>query len=496
MCITNRLGPGMLGVALAKLVLPAHRCAGKHGLPTASLVPKDEELPRENKGTSIFFAQSFGSFSSFLAIVAALTIGFPQEPFAQAPKPSSHLAFNHALRLAEERSVSLQAEDAKGRASRERAVSASHLPDPVLRLSVDNLPATGSSRFNLTDDFMTMRSVGVTQTFIGSEKRNARRDRFEREAELAVSMRSVELAKLQTETALAWFERHYQQRILDLLEREREEAVFTTEAVYTAYRSGRGAQADVFAAKEEIARIGNRIHETRADISNSITLLARWIGDSARLPLGAAPTVSKTSWDGRDIAHQVDLHPQIQALHSREQVALAQVNVAKAEKNADWSLSLMFSRRGDNFSDMVSIGASVPLQWNQKNRQDRELAARLEEVSVIRANREEIRRGLHSDVERMLATWRANLRRMQDYDRSITPLAIKGTNAALATYRGGKGPLADVLEARRMELSAQLERLRIEKQTAAIWAWLEFLIPESESSTDAIISKSEKAPGN
>ena len=37
----------------------------------------------------------------------------------------------------------------------------------------------------------------------------------------------------------------------------------------------------------------------------------------------------------------------------------------------------MFSQRGSAYSNMVSLNVSVPLQWDQKNRQDRELAARL-----------------------------------------------------------------------------------------------------------------------
>ena len=495
MSTIKRLAPGMPELTLVTLVPPSHGVAENHELLSTVPMPKDEEPPREAKAPPTFVAQSFRGFSSLLVAVATLTISFPEEPFAQAPEPAAELTFDHALRLAEERSFSLQAKDARGRSSRERAISASSLPDPVLRFSVDNLPVTGSMRYSLTDDFMTMRSVGVTQTFTGSDKRDARRDRFEREAELTSALRSMELARLRTETARAWFDRFYQQRILKLLERQREEAVLMTEAVSTAYRSGRGPQTNVLAAQEEISRIDNRIHEVRADLSNSTTLLARWIGESARLLLGTAPALSNIDWDGLDTAHQVDLHPEIQALNSKERVALAEVKVAREDKNADWSLSLMFSRRGDNFSDMVSVGASIPLQWNQKNRQDRELAARLEKVAEIRAEREEMRRAHHSEVERMLATWRSNLLRVRDYDQSLIPLAAEKTNASVAAYRGGKGSLATVLEARRMELNTQLERLRIEKQAAAIWAWLEFLVPEPDVSADATNSKSDKEPG-
>jgi outer membrane protein, heavy metal efflux system len=38
-----------------------------------------------------------------------------------------------------------------------------------------------------------------------------------------------------------------------------------------------------------------------------------------------------------------------------------------------------------------------------------------------------------------------------------------------------------VLEARRMEIDTQVERLRIEMQTAALWTSLEFLLPDGDS---------------
>jgi outer membrane protein, heavy metal efflux system len=60
-------------------------------------------------------------------------------------------------------------------------------------------------------------------------------------------------------------------------------------------------------------------------------------------------------------------------------------------------------------------------------------------------------------------------------------LARERTQAALAAYRGGKLPLSSVLEARRMEIDTQVERLRIEMQTAALWTSLEYLLPDGDS---------------
>src|SRR5438128_1439803 len=76
-----------------------------------------------------------------------------------------------AQRRALERSRQLAAQDFAVTASREMAVAAGQLPDPVLKLGVDNLPISGSDQFSLTRDFMTMRRIGVMQELTRGEKR-------------------------------------------------------------------------------------------------------------------------------------------------------------------------------------------------------------------------------------------------------------------------------------------------------------------------------------
>ena len=44
----------------------------------------------------------------------------------------------------------------------------------------------------------------------------------------------------------------------------------------------------------------------------------------------------------------------------------------------------MFSQRGSAYSNMVSLNVSIPLQWDQKNRQDREVSARLALAEQLR----------------------------------------------------------------------------------------------------------------
>ena len=387
------------------------------------------------------------------------------------------LTFDQALRLAQERSRQLTAQDFAAAGARQMAVAAAQLPDPTLTAGINNLPINGADRFSLTRDFMTMRSIGVMQQFTRSDKRDARAARFEREAESAESGRTLALANLRRDTALAWLDRHYQERVREILVAQRDEARLQIEAADAAYRGGRGAQTDVFQARTAVAQIEDRMAQADRQIATAKSRLARWVGEAASQPLAAAPNMDDLSVDWTRLDDHISHHPQIELMIRQEQVARAEAEIAQANKRSDWSAELMYSQRGPAHSNMISINFSIPWQLDRKNRQDRELAAKLAVIDQLQAQREEATREHGADVRTWLQQWQSNRDRLARYDNSLLPLSAERTRAALAGYRGGSAPLGAVLEARRMEIDTRLERVRLEMENAGLWAQLEYLIP-------------------
>ena len=47
----------------------------------------------------------------------------------------------------------------------------------------------------------------------------------------------------------------------------------------------------------------------------------------------------------------------------------------------------------------------------------------------------------------------------------------------MTAYRSGTGPLASVLDGRRSEIDTTIERLKLELESARVWARLYFLLP-------------------
>ncbi|RSZ29540.1 MULTISPECIES: TolC family protein [unclassified Variovorax] len=401
---------------------------------------------------------------------------------AQTPSPSA-LALQDALRMAQDRSQQLVAQDALATASREMAVAAGQRPDPVLRAGISNLPVNGEDRFSLTRDFMTMRSVGVMQEFTRSDKLSARSARYEKEAEVADAGRSLALTKLQAGAAAAWLDRYFQERAREVLSQQRNEARLQVEAADAAYRGGKGNQADVFTARSAVAQIEDRIVQADRQIATATTALARWVGAPATSPLGPLPKIDQIPLTPRDLESRLAHHPQIQLMLKQEETAQAEAEMARANKKSDWTVEVMYSQRGSAYSNMLSVNLSVPLQWDQKNRQDRELSAKLAMVERMRAEREEATRSHVSEAMAMLQEWQSDRDRLGRYDNSLIPLAAERTRAAIAAYRGGAAPLYGVLEARRNEIEVRLERIRLEMDAGRLWAQLNYLIPEGHVAT-------------
>jgi outer membrane protein TolC len=148
-------------------------------------------------------------------------------------------------------------------------------------------------------------------------------------------------------------------------------------------------------------------------------------------------------------------------------------------------VELAFQQRGPAYSNMVSFGVSVPLQWDQKNRQDRELAARLAQVEQANAEREDTLRAHVAEVRTMMNEWQNNRERHVRYEQELVPLAHSRALAQVAAYRGGKAALADVLAARRNEIEVRLQALQLEADSARLWAQLNFLFPQDGASADS-----------
>ncbi len=400
--------------------------------------------------------------------------------FLPALAAADPLSLSGAQQRAVERSRLLAAQDLAAAAARDMAVAAARLPDPVLKLGVDNYPIQGNDRFSFTRDSMTMRRIGVMQEFTRIDKRQLRAERFEREADKSLAEKSAVVANLRRDVALAWLDAYYTDAMAQLIDSQIAQAKLEIDAAGSAYRAGRGSQAELLNARNALAMLEDRATDIRSKARNARTMLARWIGTAADMRLADKPPTDSIPLHVDALDAQLAHHPEISVLGKQVAVAETEARLAQADKNADWSVELMFNQRGPAYDNMISVGVSIPLQWDQKNRQDRELSARLAQLEQAQAQRDEALRMHAAELRTMLNEWEARRERGARYRRDLIPLGMQRTQAMLAAYRGGKASLAEALGARRDEIEIRMQALQLELETDRLWAQLNFLYPANE----------------
>jgi outer membrane protein TolC len=428
--------------------------------------------------------------SATFALAFLLSLAIPIKAVAAA---NAALTLEQAQQRALERSRALPAQEAFIAATRELAVAAGRLPDPILRAGIDNLPVSGSDRFNIGSDFMTMRRIGVMQELTAADKRRLRAAQLERSADKAVAEKEVATAGIERDTAQAWLDLFFAKQMDDLVRHQVAQARIDLEAAEAAYRAGKGNQGEVLAARGRIGSAQDKVSDFDARVRTAQSIFARWVGPGVDVASASLPDMDHVRLDPDSLDSQLAHHPEIAVLDRQEAIARTEVQLADANRHPDWSVEVSLQHRGQGYSNMLSVGVSVPLQWDRKNRQDRELAARILQADQIRDEREESLRAHTAEVRVMLDEWRSGRERIARYRRELVPLAADQSAAILAAYRGGKASLAEVLAARRNELDVRLQGLQLEAETAKRWAQLNFLYPSGHS-TPASMNQPEARP--
>jgi outer membrane protein TolC len=392
------------------------------------------------------------------------------------------LTLVQAQQRALQRSRQLPAQDALIVAASERAIAAGQRPDPVLKAGIDNLPVSGPDRYSLGADFMTMRRIGLMQEWTRSDKLRLRALQFEKGADKARAEKALLVSRVERETALAWLELFYADRATALAVELQQQAGLAVQAAEAGYRGGKSSQAELLAARSALAMADDRHAELLQRQQNARVMLTRWTGEdgagagSSPMLVGA-PDIDHLALDPATLETALAHHPEVAVLERQRDLASVQAELSRADRKPDWTVEVALQQRGGAYSNMVSVGLSVPLQWNRARRQDRELSAQLAQVEQAQDERDELLRTHLAETRVLLDAWQSGRARLRRYREQVLPLAEQRGSAALAAYRGGKASLAEVVSARTAGFDARMQALALEAATANTWAQLNFLAP-------------------
>jgi outer membrane protein TolC len=419
------------------------------------------------------FLSSHPGHQLIAGVVAAL-VALPAARAQESPP----LSLDEALRLASDRSPQIAAQRSAIDSAQQASVAARQLPDPKLFFGVENLPVTTSDAFSFTQDFMTMRKIGLMQDFPRGEKRDLRGKLAEQVAAREQAMLGDVQLALRRDVAGAWIERYFAQRMAAVVDEQTAEVQLQADTMQAGVATGKAQPAELLAVKVSLQTLLDKRADFDKQAARAKVMLARWLGDAAARPLApfalpAAPA------DRGTLADHIPHHPHLQSLEYQVRAAQADASLAQASVKPDWSLEFAYAQRGPSFSNMISVQVTVDLPLFRHNRQNRDIASKVALVEQARDLKEDALRLHLSEEQAAWVDWDTATARLQRFDDSLLPLSHERTQAALAAYRGGRSDLAPVLQARRDELDTKLQSVQLAADQARAYAQLLYFLPEA-----------------
>ncbi|AVJ18642.1 TolC family protein [Serratia rhizosphaerae] len=395
-----------------------------------------------------------------------------------ASAQAAGLTLEQSLSAAERYSAELSANRHQVSALRNMADSALQLPDPKLKLGIENIPVQGGNGHRLTRDGMTMGRIGIMQDYVSGNKRQRKADTLRAEAEKTSANSAAIRARLQQQTAQAWLELALSQQTL----RDARALVAESERQISAQRagvaSGSSSASEVVDARLTLLAMQDQISTAERDVTVAQARLTQLTGQQIEQVVGKLPRFERLPADGDVLRQAIRQHPDVVQAGREADVAKARSAQSAIAAIPDVGVEVYYARRADGYEDMAGVMLSVDLPLFKAQRQDKNYAADVSRTLEANDQLTLLIRDHRAQLDTLLAQYQAAQAQWQRQQQQAIPLQQQRLDLLLAQYRSGNSNLSAVLSARRALLDARLNAGQAARQLAQLWAAIRYLIPQ------------------
>jgi outer membrane protein, heavy metal efflux system len=207
--------------------------------------------------------------------------------------------------------------------------------------------------------------------------------------------------------------------------------------------------------------------EARQQLASAFVVLARWTGRSVdevaapRLPVSPAEQAF------------IDAHPLVVARKRDVAVARGEATATAANRHPNWTWEVAYGQR-TGFSDLLTVGVTIPLPISAQARQDRDTAAKLALADKAEAELAEATRIAEAEYRTLVSDARRVQERIHSYETGVLTPAAQRTAAAHAALAANQASVAMVFDARHAELEARRKLLVLMRELDRVRAQLAY----------------------
>ena len=367
-------------------------------------------------------------------------------------------------------------------AATQRVQPAGALPDPVLRVELENINNYGSdARPNLLPARVGDTKYTVIQPLPAWGKRDLRRDVAAADAQQAGARAAATWSELAARIKAAYAQYYLAaanvrltQEILDLMARLEQVAQARYASGLVAQQDAIRAQLEQTAMRSELIALDNEKRQLRVRLN---TLLARDAAAPLAEPQSPRPLPALTVLDSSALASRArNANPSLQAEEARLRGAEKNRELTRRNRYPDFQVGVVPTQVGSRITTWgVMVEMNIPLQQSSRRAQEREAEAL---VGAARSRSEAVANQLLGELGESLAGIEAAKRSETLVATQQLPQAELSFRSALAAYENGKVDFATLLDAQRQIRKARLDRLKAQVEAQLRLAEIERILGE------------------
>ncbi len=416
--------------------------------------------------------------------------------FNVVPQASAQgvITLDQAILMATQNDLWLEASRFREQSTRANSVVAGQLPDPVIKMSIANLPLDS---FELNQEPMSQLTVGFSQVFPRGDSRALKQRHLQELGAEHSIMRLERSEKLGVVVAHLWLENYRNREAIRLIEKDRALFEHLVDVAQSSYTSalGKTRQQDLIRAQLELTRLEDRLTVLQQREERARAQLSEWLPtiETVRLSIDSElPTlvlrhpglIETRSVSEARLINWLQRHPSIRILDQKVKVGGTNVLIAQQQYKPQWGLSLGYGYRDDDplgveRSDFFSFAVSFDVPLFTENRQDKIVQSAVATESATKTDRILALRSLRTSFEEAhVILKRLSERKILYRDRLLKEVHDQA-EASLTAYTHNDGDFSEVIRARIAELNANIDYLNIRVDYLKTVAKINYFLPKT-----------------
>lgn len=344
----------------------------------------------------------------------------------------------------------IRTEEKKWDAAKERPPQEGSLDDPMLSFELENLP---TNSFAFTQEDMTMKKLGISQTFPYFGKRGLRSEVAQREANAIGQGYRDKRNEIVRRIKEIFYDLYAIDRSLEIVGKNRELLREFVKIAETKYSVGKGIQQDVLKAQVELSKLLDeqiRLEQSRQAAGARLNAI---LNRPPQTPLGRTEEVSKAeaSIDLKELqARALENRPLLKGLAEEIERSKAANALARKRYFPDLTMSLGYAFREDSAiakrSDFFSAGFSINIPIYFRTKQDRQIAETSALINSAKEQYQAARNEVFSLVKELAADIEKGSKLIDLLETGLIPQARLSLDSAVAGYQVGKVDFLTMLD--------------------------------------------------